>query len=62
MFHEIVLSFYRAHLIQPFYFFGPLKIQVIQLVTRKAVTVEAVPNAAWRYLFTVLDSTGDAGF
>lgn len=35
-------------------------IQVIQLVARKAVTVEAVPNAAWRYLLTVLDSTGDA--
>jgi hypothetical protein len=37
-------------------------IQVIQLVARKALTTEAVPDATSRFLLTVLDSTPDAGF
>ena len=37
-------------------------VQVIQLVARKAVTVEAVPDAAWRYLLTVFNRAHRAGF
>ena len=37
-------------------------IQVIQLVARKTVTTEAVPDFTSPYLLTGLDSAGDAGF